>query len=83
MAPFRNEEVERKGTTEARKQDITNVLPRPNVRLANRPESAWERERRAFWELLPELRAKYDGQYVAIKDEKVVAKSRPAGHARS
>jgi hypothetical protein len=47
--------------------------PAPDLSLVNRPESDWERERRAFRELLPELRAKYDGQFVAIKDGKVVA----------
>jgi Family of unknown function (DUF5678) len=37
------------------------------------PETACERERRAFRTLLPELRLKYDGRYAAIKDGKVVA----------
>jgi len=49
------------------------VYPAPDLSLVTPPESAWERERRAFWELLPALRATYDGQYVAIKDGKVVA----------
>jgi hypothetical protein len=47
--------------------------PAPDLSLVKPPESAWERERRAFRALLPELRAKYDGQYVAIKDGRVVA----------
>jgi Family of unknown function (DUF5678) len=47
--------------------------PAPDLSLFKPPESAWERERRAFRTLLPELRAKYDGQFVAIKDGKVVA----------
>jgi Family of unknown function (DUF5678) len=47
--------------------------PAPDLSLVKPPESAWERERRAFRALLPELRVKYDGQYVAIKDGKVVA----------
>ena len=47
--------------------------PAPDFSLVNRPDSAWERERRAFRELLPELRAKYGGLFVAIKDGKVVA----------
>jgi hypothetical protein len=50
--------------------------PAPDLSLVNRPESAWERERRAFRELLPELWANYDGQFVAIKDGKVVASDR-------
>jgi Family of unknown function (DUF5678) len=47
--------------------------PAPDLSIVKPPESAWERERRAFRALLPELRAKYDGQFVAIKDGKVVA----------
>jgi Family of unknown function (DUF5678) len=47
--------------------------PAPDLSLFKPPESPWERERRAFRTLLPDLRAKYDGQYVAIKDETVVA----------
>ena len=47
--------------------------PTPDVSLVRPPETAWEHERRAFRALLPELRAKYDGQFVAIKDGKVVA----------
>ncbi len=47
--------------------------PVPDLSLVKPPETAWEREPRAFRALLPELRLKYDGQYVAIKDGKVVA----------
>jgi Family of unknown function (DUF5678) len=47
--------------------------PAPDLSLVKPPETAWERERRAFRALLRELRATYDGQYVAIKDGKVVA----------
>jgi hypothetical protein len=47
--------------------------PAPDLSLVKPPESAWERERRAFRALLPELRVNYDGQYVAIKDGNVVA----------
>jgi hypothetical protein len=47
--------------------------PALNLSLAQAPETAWERERRAFWNLLPELRRTHDGQYVAIHDGKVVA----------
>jgi len=49
------------------------TYPAPDLSLVTPPESAWERERRAFRELLPALRATHDGQYVAIKDGKVVA----------
>ncbi len=44
--------------------------PAPDLSLVTPPESAWERELRAFRELLPALRATHDGQYVAIKDGK-------------
>ncbi len=47
--------------------------PAPDLSLFKPPETAWERERRAFRELLPELRAKYDGQFVAIKNGEVAA----------
>lgn len=47
--------------------------PAPDLSLANCPETAWERERRAFWSLMPELRRTLYGQYVAIHDGKVVA----------
>jgi hypothetical protein len=57
----------------ARQQDIMNFVPAPNLSLVNRPDSDWERELGAFRELLPELQTKYDGQFVAIKDGKVVA----------
>jgi len=49
------------------------TYPAPDLSLVAPPESAWERERRAFRELLPALRATHDGQYVAIKDGKVIA----------
>ncbi len=47
--------------------------PAPDLSLSIRKEDAWERERRAFWELLPSLRAAYEGHFVAIRDGKVVA----------
>jgi hypothetical protein len=47
--------------------------PAPDLSLVTPPETAWERERRAFRALLPELRKNYDGQFVAIKDGKVAA----------
>jgi hypothetical protein len=41
------------------------VLPQP-------PEAKWQRERRAFLQLLPSLLPAYRGQYVAIHDGEVV-----------
>jgi len=41
------------------------VLPQP-------PEAKWQRERRAFLQLLPSLLPAYRGQYVAIHEGKVV-----------
>jgi hypothetical protein len=48
-------------------------FPAPDLSLVKPQESDWERERRAFRELLPALRTTHEGQYVAIKDRKVVA----------
>ena len=42
------------------------------VRLPETPPSKFERERRAFFRLLPGLLATHPGQYVAIHDEQVV-----------
>ncbi|MGO9469472.1 MAG: hypothetical protein ACLQIB_11390 [Isosphaeraceae bacterium] len=42
--------------------------PAPDLSLATLPESAWKCQRRAFWELLPDVRATHDGLDVAIKD---------------
>ena len=47
--------------------------PAPDLSLSETPESPWQRERRAFWELLPSLREMHSDQYVAIHDGKVVA----------
>ncbi len=47
--------------------------PAPDLSFAQVPKSAWERERRAFWNLMSELRRTHYGQYVAIHDGKVVA----------
>ena len=47
--------------------------PAPDLTLSSRPETAYERERRAFWELLPSLLETHRDQYVAIHDGKVVA----------
>jgi len=47
--------------------------PAPDLSASATPQTAWERERRAFWALLPTLRATHDGRYVAIRDRQVVA----------
>ena len=47
--------------------------PAPDLDFSSRPETPYERERRAFCELLPELLQTHFGQYVVIHDGKVVA----------
>ena len=47
--------------------------PAPDLSISVTPETPWQRERRAFWELLPSLRQTHYGQHVAIRDGKVVA----------
>ena len=47
--------------------------PAPDLDFSSRPETPYERERRAFHELLPELLQTHFGQYVVIHDGKVVA----------
>jgi hypothetical protein len=42
------------------------------VKLPEREMTKFERERRAFMRLLPQLLTTHRGQYVAIHDEKVV-----------
>ena len=42
------------------------------VRLPETPPNKFERERRAFFRLLPGLLTTHPGQYVAIHDEQVV-----------
>jgi hypothetical protein len=46
--------------------------PALEVHLAEPPPTKFERERRAFYRLLPTLLATHRGQYVAIHDEQVV-----------
>ena len=47
--------------------------PAPDLDFSSRPETPYERERRAFRELLPELLQTHFGQYVVIHDGKVIA----------
>ncbi len=49
--------------------------PAPVLSLVTPPKTAWERERRAFRELLPALRATHDGLYAGIYDHQ---KDQPA-----
>jgi hypothetical protein len=49
------------------------VYPAPDLALCEKPETPWERERRAFWKLLPELLESHNDQYVAIHGGQVVA----------
>src|SRR5436190_23147806 len=48
------------------------TLPAPEVPTAPPPPTKWERERRAFLRLLPELLRTHRGQFVAVHDEQVV-----------
>jgi hypothetical protein len=51
----------------------TIIYPAPDLNLPMTPETPYERERRAFREMLPELLKAHSGQYVVIHDGKVVA----------
>jgi hypothetical protein len=50
----------------------TVAPPAIEVRLPETPPDQFERERRAFHRLLPDLLNSHRGQFVAIHDEKVV-----------
>jgi nicotinamide riboside kinase len=50
----------------------TTTPPAIEVQLPEPPLTKFERERRAFYRLLPELLNTHRGQYVAIHDEQVV-----------
>ena len=52
--------------------DVT-ILPAPEIEPPATRETAWERERRAFFQLLPSLLKTNSGQYVAVHDGTVVA----------
>lgn len=52
----------------------TDILAPPVVTLPPPKDDKWERERQAFWRLLPELLKTYPGEYVAIHE------GRPVGH---
>jgi hypothetical protein len=51
----------------------TDILPAPEIESSAPVEpSKWEREKRAFRRLLPDLLKTHRGQYVAIHNEQVV-----------
>ena len=52
--------------------DTTEVIEMPEVTLAVPPEDKWNREKRAFLAMLPELLTKYRDQYVAVHEGRVV-----------
>src|SRR5947209_2504164 len=52
----------------------TDIQSPPDLTLPPPRDDKWDRERQAFWRLLPELLKTYRGQYVAIHE------GRPAGN---
>ena len=58
---------------EARAMSQGQTTPLFQVNLDQTPHSKFERERRAFYRLLPQLLATHRGRYVAIHDEQVAA----------
>jgi hypothetical protein len=50
----------------------TSRLPAPDIASPATPASKWQREYRAFQQLLPQLRQTHLGQYVVIHDGRVV-----------
>jgi hypothetical protein len=49
------------------------ILPAPEIKPAENSERAWERERHAYFQLLPSLLSTHSGQYVAVHGGMVVA----------
>jgi hypothetical protein len=49
------------------------IYPAPDLDLRSTPETPYERERRAFREMLPELLKTHFGQYVTIHEGRIVA----------
>lgn len=49
-----------------------NIHPAPDLSSHSQVEDKWQREKRAFYRLLPQLLASHRGKYVAIHDEQVV-----------
>ena len=52
--------------------DESEILPAPVINVPQRNDDKWERERRAFHRLLPNLMTTSRGKYVAIHEESVV-----------
>jgi hypothetical protein len=51
-----------------------DVLPAPVLQPPTNPDNKWERERQAFYSLLPSLLETDRGTYVAIHDGRVVVR---------
>jgi len=49
-----------------------DVLPAPDLEGSAEPPSKWQRERAAYWRLLPSLFSQYRNQHVAIHEGQVV-----------
>jgi len=49
-----------------------DVLPAPEIGPCDEGMSKWERERSAYWRLLPTLVSQYRDQYVAVHEGRVV-----------
>jgi hypothetical protein len=49
-----------------------DVLPAPDLEPSAEPPGKWQRERAAYWRLLPSLFSKFRGQCVAIHEGQVV-----------
>jgi hypothetical protein len=52
--------------------DESDILPAPVINVPKRDDDKWERERSAFYRLLPNLLTTNRGKYVAIHEESVV-----------
>ncbi len=53
--------------------DQSDVLPAPELISPQPTNSKWQRERRAFLQMLPQLLQTHRGKYVAVHEGKVVA----------
>ena len=52
--------------------DESEIFPAPVIKVPQRNDGKWERERSAFRRLLPNLLTTSPGKYVAIHEESVV-----------
>ena len=53
--------------------DSVTILPAPEIGATMAQQSPWERERGAFFQLLPSLLETHPGRYVAVHDGAVIA----------